>query len=68
MTREEANAERWRRGISASKARRIEARYAEALDRLEAAGARCAPLLRRGLERPADDLDPLVYVYDRGLR
>ncbi len=66
MTREEANAERWRRGISASKARRIEARYAEALDRLDAAGARCAPLLRRGLERPADDLDPLVYVYDRG--
>jgi hypothetical protein len=68
MTSEEANVERWRRGVSARKADRIEALYAEALDRLEGAGARCAPLLRRTYERPREGLDPLVYVYDRERR
>jgi len=67
MTAEQAHSERWREGISARKAERIDALYAAALDRLEAAGARCAPLLRRNYERAADDArDPLVYVYDRG--
>ena len=68
MTREQANAERWRRGISAAKAERIEALYAESLARLDAAGARCAPLLRHAFERRDDDRAPLVYVYDRGSR
>ncbi len=65
MTTEEANKERWREGISAGKAERIAALYDEALGRLEADGARCAPLLRHSLERRGDELDPLVYVYDR---
>jgi hypothetical protein len=68
MTLEEANTERWRRGVSAAKAERIEALYAEALDRLDAGGARCAPLLRHAFERGDGDRDPLVYVYDRGTR
>ena len=68
MTTEEANKERWREGISARKASRIDGLYREALERLEASGARCAPLLRHSLERRDDDLDPLVYVYDRGPR
>jgi hypothetical protein len=66
MTTDASNAERWREKISARKADRINARYEEALGRLEAAGARCAPLLRHSLERRSDELDPLVYVYDRG--
>ena len=66
MTREEANAHRWRRGISNRKAERIEALYLEALIRLEADGARSAPLLRHAYERRGGDLEPLVYVYDRG--
>lgn len=65
MTTDESHAERWREGISARKARRIEAAYSEALDRIEASGARCAPLLRHSLERRSGELDPLVYVYDR---
>ena len=50
MTREEANKERWREGISERKAERIEALYDEALARLEADGAAlraaAAPLAR----------------------
>ena len=64
MTREEANVQ-WRRRVSATKAERIEARYAEALARLEAAGAR-APLLRHAFERRDDSVEPMVYVCDRG--
>ena len=65
MTSEEANKERWREGISKRKAERIAALYDEALGRLEADGARCAPLLRHALEREGDDRPPLIYVYDR---
>ena len=66
MSREEANAERWRRGLSLRQTREIERRYAEALIRLEEQGARSAPLLRRSYDRARDpDLAPLVYVYDR---
>jgi hypothetical protein len=68
MTTEEANKERWREGISERKAARIDALYREALERLEEAGARSAPLLRHSLQRRDEDLDPLVYVYDRGPR
>jgi hypothetical protein len=66
MTTEEANKERWREGISASKANRIESLYVEALGRLEADGMRCAPLLRHAYERRDETQDPLIYVYDRG--
>ena len=67
MNREQANVERWQRGISDAKAARLDRLYAEALERLEAQGARCAPLLRRTRERAADpDLPALAYVYDRG--
>ena len=66
MTTEQANKERWREGLSDRRADRIDGLYREALDRLQASGARSAPLLRHSLERRDDDLDPLVYVYDRG--
>ena len=68
MTQKQANSERWRRGISAAKAARIDARYDAAIARLEVEGARSAPLLRHAYERRADELDPLAYVYDRGPR
>ena len=62
--------QRWRRGLSARRAERIDGRYREAIERLESSGARSAPLLRRTYERDSDpaarDLEPLVYVYDRG--
>jgi hypothetical protein len=66
MSHDEANAERWRRGITRRKAERLDALYVEALERLEAEDARCAPLLRRTYDRARDpDLPPLIYVYDR---
>jgi hypothetical protein len=66
MNHAEAHSERWRRGISARRAERLERMYEEALGRLEAAGARSAPLLRRTFDRDANpELPPLVYVYDR---
>jgi hypothetical protein len=66
MSREEANVERWRQGISARRAERVDRLYDEALARLEQRGARSAPLLRRTHDRGRDpDLPPLVYVYDR---
>jgi hypothetical protein len=68
MNLDEANAERWRRGISARRAERINGLYAEALERLEADGMRCAPLLRHAYERRAGAGAPLVYVYDRESR
>jgi Sulfotransferase family len=68
MTSEEANTERWRRGISGRKAERIEALYAAALERLEADGARCAPLLRHAYERSGGADEALAYVYDRSPR
>jgi hypothetical protein len=66
MNEAEANSERWRRGISARRADKLERMYADALARLEAIGARSAPLLRRSYERESNpDLPPLIYVYDR---
>lgn len=66
MTPERANTERWRSGVSAAKAARIDAQYDEAIARLEAEGARSAPLLRHAYERRGEQVEPLVYVYDRG--
>ena len=66
MSREDANVERWRRGLSWRQVRRIERLYAKALDKLEEQDALCAPLLRRTHDRARDpDLPPLIYVYDR---
>jgi len=67
MTVEGANKERWREGVSKRKATELDRLYREAIGRLEADGARCAPLLRHSLARRGDELDPLVYVYDRRL-
>jgi len=67
MTVEGANKERWRDGISERKAAELDRLYREAVERLEADRMRCAPLLRHSLERRGDELDPLVYVYDRRL-
>ena len=53
-------------GSRPRKAERIEALYAEALARLEARRARCAPLLAPHLRAPRRPVEPLVYVYDRG--
>ena len=66
MSREEANVERWRRGLSFRQVRKIQHLYAEALGQLESERARSAPLLRRTYQRARDpELSPLVYVYDR---
>ena len=51
MTAENAHSERWREGLSEHQAREIEGLYEQALDRLEADGIACAPLLRRTLDR-----------------
>lgn len=53
MSAEEANAERWRAGISESKRERLDTLYSEALDHLEADGVSSVPLLRRTHERRA---------------
>jgi Sulfotransferase family len=67
MNRDEAHSERWREGLSDRRAARLEELYEQALGRLEAQGARSAPLLRRTLERThgdAADLPPQPYIYD----
>jgi Sulfotransferase family len=62
MSAEHAHAERWREGLSERQTRELERLYEQALDRLEADGVACAPLLRRTLERSraADDTPPPV--------
>lgn len=51
MSLEDANAERWREGISASKRERIDVAYREALRRMAGDGVTAVPLLRRTYER-----------------
>jgi hypothetical protein len=46
-----AHAERWRREVPERRHDEIDARYGETLDRLEADGVGCVPLLRRVRER-----------------
>ena len=55
MGADEANTERWRRGLSERKEQQIDRLYADALERLERDGVTCAPLLRRTYERRADE-------------
>jgi len=51
MSPEGANVGRWEEGVSARKREKIDRRYEEILDRLEADGVSCAPLLRASWER-----------------
>jgi Sulfotransferase family len=67
-----ANTARWREGLKESELEAIDRKYAETLERLEADGITCAPILRRSYEasmsaewpppatkptRPSDDLE-----------
>jgi hypothetical protein len=51
MSLDDANAERWREGISESKRERIDAAYRDALDRMAEDGVSSVGLLRRTYER-----------------
>jgi hypothetical protein len=51
MSHEQANTERWRRGLSERRQRDIESQYGSILDGLEADGVNGAVLLRRTFER-----------------
>ena len=70
MSSELAHSDRWRAGMSDRRAARLERLYGEILDRFEAEGVRCAPLLRRTLERSqvprAKRLKPLVFLAGDG--
>ena len=49
MNPKNANRHRWREGLSEAEQDEVGRRYEAALERLEAEGSRCAPLLRRAL-------------------
>lgn len=68
MSAEKANLQRWRRHLSGRRAREIERRYEQVIDRLEADGIACAPLLRRTLERSraGDGVQPPPLPYLAG--
>ena len=70
MSSELAHSERWRGGMSDRRAALLERLYEEILDRFEADGVRCAPLLRRTLERSrasnANSLAPLAFLAGDG--
>ena len=51
MSLTDANAERWRQGVSESKRERLDAAYREALGRLGADGVSSVDLLKRTYER-----------------
>ncbi len=70
MSAERANTERWRHGLSGRRAAELERAYEEVVAALEADRIRCAPLVRRTLERSRDDgaeeLAPLPFVLGDG--
>jgi hypothetical protein len=70
MSAEHAHAERWREGVSEGQRAELERLYEQALDRLEAGGVACVPLLRRTLERSRASADdgppPVAYVTGDG--
>jgi len=70
MSSELANAERWRQGVTGRRAGKLDRLYEETLDRLEADGVRCVPLLRRTLERSrsakANGPQPLAFLTGDG--
>ena len=49
-----AHAERWREGVPERRQDEIDSRYGEILDRLEADGVHCVPLLRQVRTRRAE--------------
>ena len=51
MNADAAHRERWRKGLSEDEQSEIVALYEQTLDRLEAEGYHCAPVLRRSYER-----------------
>ena len=51
MSPEHAHRHRWREGLSPAEREAVNGRYERALERLEADGSLCAPLLRRTFER-----------------
>jgi hypothetical protein len=51
MNADAAHRERWRKGLSDAEQAEIVGLYEQALDRLEAEGYHCAPVLRRSYER-----------------
>jgi hypothetical protein len=70
MSSELANSERWRRGLSDRRAAKLERLYGEIVNRLEADGVGCTPLLRSTLERsqsePAARGRPLAFLAGDG--
>ena len=70
MSAERANTERWRHGLSPRRAVEIERVYGELVAELEADRVRCAPLVRRTLERSrnrgVEELAPLPFVIGDG--
>jgi hypothetical protein len=72
MSKEAANAERWRRGISDRRIADLERQYEAILDGLEADGVNGAILLRRTFERSrarragADGPPPIAYLSGDG--
>jgi Sulfotransferase family len=66
MSSDLAHSDRWRGGVGDRRAARLERLYEEILVRLEADGVRCAPLLRRTLERSRTPktkrLRPLAFL------
>jgi hypothetical protein len=50
MDTDAANTERWRAGLRDKQADALDRKYAEALERLEADGITCAPILRKAYE------------------
>jgi sulfotransferase family protein len=70
MSSELANSERWRRGLSDRRAAKLERLYEQIVDRLEADGVGCTPLLRSTLERsqaaPSARGRPLAFLAGDG--
>jgi hypothetical protein len=70
MTPELAHSERWREGLSDRRAAELQRAYEEIVDRLEADGVGCAPLLRRTLERSRgatpDDVEVTAFLAGDG--
>ena len=70
MNTENAHSERWRDGLSERQMSELGGLYEQALERLEADGIACAPLLRRTLERsragPDGGPPPVAYLAGDG--
>jgi Sulfotransferase family len=66
MSAELAHSDRWRAGVGDRRAAELERLYEGILDRFEADGVHCAPLLRRTLERSrapkANRLRPVAFL------